>query len=281
MRLFRRFLPALIFCGAARWALAQSDQAIYTDSLQNGWMDYGWATINYTNSSPVQSGADSISVKINSTPTGWDAIYIAHNAFGSSPYTNLTFWINGGPGGGQQLRLQALLSGNAQPGVLLAPLPTNTWKQITISLASLGVDNKPDLTGFWIIDAIGAPQPIFYLDDITLVASATTPITNTLAAITVDGQLNRHPISPLIYGVAFASSNQIADLNSPLNRSGGNAESRYNWQLNAHNRAADYYFESLDDGSATPANSADSFIADSKNGGGQPFDHHSHDRLAA
>jgi hypothetical protein len=250
MRLLRRLSLALIFCLAAPRGLAQSDQPIYTDSLQNGWMDYGWATINYANTSPVHSGADSISVKINSTPSNWDAIYIAHNAFDSSAYTNLTFWINGGVSGGQQLRLQALRSGSAQPGVLLAPLPTNTWKQITVSLASLNADNKPDVSGFWIIDEIGTPQPIFYLDDITLVAGTAPPVTNTSAAITVDGQLNRHPISPLIYGVAFASSNQIADLNSPLNRSGGNAETRYNWQLNAHNHAADYYFESLDDGSA-------------------------------
>src|SRR5205823_2896812 len=64
---------------------------------------------------------------------------------------------------------------------------------------------------------------------------------------------------------------EVADLNSPLNRSGGNAESRYNWQLNAHNRGADWFFESLDDGSAISGNSADSFIADSKNGGAEPM----------
>src|SRR5207253_7073759 len=65
--------------------------------------------------------------------------------------------------------------------------------------------------------------------------------------------------------------NQLAELNAPINRSGGNTETRYNWQLNAHNHAADWYFESLDDGSATPGASADSFVADSKNGGAQPM----------
>ena len=35
-----------------------------------------------------------------------------------------------------------------------------------------------------------------------------------------------------------------------MNRSGGNAETRYNWQINAHNHAADWYFESIADGSA-------------------------------
>jgi hypothetical protein len=262
---------ALTLIGPALRARAQSDQPVYTDSLQNGWVPYGWATINYANATPAHSGSNSTSVKINSTASNWDAIYIHHDAFDSAPYTNLTFWINGGTAGGQQLRLQAILGSTAQPGVLLGPLSANAWQQITVSLAALSAANRPDLTGFWIIDAIGAPQPVFYLDDITLVASVTPPVTNTSVVITVDGQLNRHPISPLIYGVAFASSNQLADLNYTLNRSGGNAETRYNWQLNAHNRAADWYFESLDDGSATPANSADSFVADSKNGGAQPM----------
>ena len=54
-----------------------------------------------------------------------------------------------------------------------------------------------------------------------------------------------------------------------MNRSGGNAETRYNWQLNAHNHAADWYFESIDDGTATPGASADDHVANSKNGGAQ------------
>jgi hypothetical protein len=94
--------------------------------------------------------------------------------------------------------------------------------------------------------------------------------TNAPVSMTVDAQpANRKPISPLIYGVAFASSNQLADLNFTLNRSGGNAETRYNWQLNAHNHASDWYFESIDDGNATPGASADDFVANSKYGGAQ------------
>jgi len=100
---------------------------------------------------------------------------------------------------------------------------------------------------------------------------AVPPGTNAPVSITVDAQASRNPISPLIYGVAFASSNQLADLNFTMNRSGGNAETRYNWQLNAHNHAADWYFESIDDGNATPGATADDFVANSKNGGAQPM----------
>src|SRR5262249_9173918 len=59
--------------------------------------------------------------------------------------------------------------------------------------------------------------------------------TNSPVPILIDALRDRHPISPLIYGVAFASASQLVGLNTPLNRSGGNNETRYNWQLNAHN----------------------------------------------
>jgi len=249
---------------------ARADQVIYNDALQNSWQDWGWATINYNNISPVHSGSKSVSVTI--TTNTFQAIYIAHTAFDSSPYTNLVFWINGGPAGGQQLKVQGHANGVAQASTNLPALAANTWQQFTLPLAVLGVANVPNMDGFWIQDRTGSPQPTFYVDDIVLVtnnAPPAPPVTNAPVAITVDAQLNRHSISPLIYGVAFASSNQLADLNFPINRSGGNAETRYNWQLNAHNHAADWYFESIDDGDATPGASADDFVANSRNGGAQ------------
>src|SRR5690349_1384723 len=78
--------------------------------------------------------------------------------------------------------------------------------------------------------------------------------------INIDTAANRRPINPNIYGVAFASTAQLADLNSPLNRSGGNATSQYNWQCNCDNRGSDWYFESLDSGSSVPGKLNDDFI---------------------
>ncbi|HSY19116.1 MAG TPA: glycoside hydrolase family 44 protein, partial [Candidatus Acidoferrales bacterium] len=94
----------------------------------------------------------------------------------------------------------------------------------------------------------------------------------TNVAITVDAQLNRHAISPNIYGTAFATTAQLADLNCPLNRSGGNTTTRHNWQINASNHAADWYFESLEDLSSTvPGAAMDGFISSTKGGGAQPL----------
>ena len=59
---------------------------------------------------------------------------------------------------------------------------------------------------------------------------------NPSITVRIDAAANRRPISPNIYGVAHASTAQLNDLNTPLNRNGGNNTSRYNWQLNADNR---------------------------------------------
>jgi hypothetical protein len=351
------FWYSLLFLGVAVSSSLAQDQAIYTDSLQNGWLDYGWATINYTNASLVHSGSRSVAVTIvNNT---WQALYIAHAAFNCSTYSALNFWINGGANGGQQLQVVGHAGNATQLYTNLPVLAANTWQRYSISLATLGLANRTDVDGVWIQDRIGAAQPTFYVDDIVLTTNATLPPTvsltaptdgssysapagislaasvtpnghtitklqfyngtnllnedavspysfvwsnvgvgayslfaraiydsgasadssavnvtvtgNTPVTITVDAQLNRHAISPLIYGVAFApDASTVADLNTPLHRSGGNSETRYNWQTNAHNHAADWYFESIADSPATPAAAADSFVSASKDGGAEP-----------
>jgi len=259
----------LLLAGAPIQLAAQSNQTVYADSLQNGWQNWSWAAVNLNNSSPVHGGSSSISV----SSTNWQALYLHHDAQAGSVFTNLTFWINGGSGG-QVVQVQATRNGVAQTPVVLAALPVNSWRQETISMASLGVASATDFDGFWLQVQNSGLAPTFYVDDITLIGGTNSPppsLTNAPVAITVNAALNQRPISPLIYGVAFATSNQLAELNSPLNRSGGNAETRYNWQLNAHNRGADWYFESIPDSPATPAAAADDFVADSQAGGAQPM----------
>ena len=90
--------------------------------------------------------------------------------------------------------------------------------------------------------------------------------------IRVDASANRRPISSEIYGVAFATAAQLADLNAPLNRNGGNATSRYNWQLDASNRGSDWYFQSVPESSSSmPGQSRNDFIAASRSAGAQPM----------
>ncbi|HXR05536.1 MAG TPA: glycoside hydrolase family 44 protein [Verrucomicrobiae bacterium] len=251
---------------------ARADQIVYDDALENGWQNWSWATVNLANPSPVHSGPYSISVTANNSPTNWQALYLEISAMNSSGFSNLTFWINGGVGG-QQVQVQGILGSAAQPAIQIGPLPTNSWRQINLPLSALGVANQPNFTGFWVQAESGSPVPTFYVDDITLQSGPPPQSgTNPPVAVAVDALANRHPISPLIYGVAFASSNQLADLNFTMNRSGGNNETCYNWQINAHNLDFDWYFESYPDATATPPGAtADAFVANSKYGGAQPM----------
>lgn len=254
----------------------RANQIIYDDSLENGWQNWGWATLNYANTSPVHSGNYSISVTIAGE---WQGIQLYHPEQDSSTFTNISFWLNGGASGGQKLQVYGLLeigtnlNQDANQYYQLPPLTANAWQQFNVPLTSLGVAGMPNFTGFVIQDSQGEAQPTFYLDDISLITNAVAAgSTNPPVAITVNAQANRKAISPMIYGVAFATSTQLADLNFTMNRSGGNNETCYNWQINAHNLDADYYFESYPDATATPPGAtADAFVANSKAGGASPL----------
>lgn len=191
-------------------AAAQGDLAIYTDSLLNNWQDYGYATRNFTNTSPVHSGSYSIKVDANA----YEALYFNHAALSSAPYAAVSFWINGGTSGGQQIRLLGRLDGQEQaPFVLPSPLTANTWQHITVPLDSLGVANKTNLTGLDIGNGTGSTIPTFYVDDISLTAAALN--------IATDAAL------PTAYtGVAYSQT---------LTAAGG--QSPYTWTLAAGSAA--------------------------------------------
>ena len=94
---------------------------------------------------------------------------------------------------------------------------------------------------------------------------------NAAVTVTVDVSATRRTINPAIYGVAYATQGQLQDLNAPLHRYGGNNTSRYNWQLNADNRGADWYFESIAESSATPGQRGDDFVLGSRAGTAEPM----------
>jgi hypothetical protein len=87
--------------------------------------------------------------------------------------------------------------------------------------------------------------------------------------IGVNATANVHPISPLIYGAAYASTAQIQDLNLTINRDGGNASDTYNWQADATNHGSDWYYESISSGSGN-GQGMDSFVSQAKAGGAAP-----------
>jgi Glycoside hydrolase family 44 len=83
--------------------------------------------------------------------------------------------------------------------------------------------------------------------------------------LSVDAAAGQHAISPLIYGMNFASPTLAQQIRLPINRWGGNSTTRYNWQNDMANHASDYFFENIPsenpDASQLPNNSAaDRFV---------------------
>ncbi len=262
----------------AQSAWAQANQPIYADALVNGWQNWSWAAVNVANASPVHSGTRSVSVSADA----WEAMYLHHDAFDTGDYAALVFWIHGGASGGQLLLVQALLNGSPQAAVALAPLPANTWRQVTIPLASLGVAHKPNLDGFWIQDRSGTTKPAFYVDDVSLTAVPPPAVVD----VTVDASRTLRRIDARHFGVnaavwdtVFDTATTIALLtemgNQTLRFPGGSLSDDYHWRTNTTGDNTWQWATSFDDfarvalataarvvitvnyGSGTPAEAAD------------------------
>ena len=208
---------------------------VYSDALLNSWQNWSWASVNFSNSTPVHSGGKSVSVtEVNA----YDGFYVHHSVLDSSLYKTISFWINGGSAGGQQLQVMATVNGAAQTAYSLPPLIANTWQQIVLPLNWLGVSARGDFDGFFIQGRVNAPQPTYYLDDLNL---SVDPMVNSPVQININALL-RTSISPYIYG---ANSTDYAGMGTGFRfaRLGGNRLTAYNWENNASNAGSDWYFQ--------------------------------------
>jgi alpha-L-arabinofuranosidase len=177
--------------------VAQSGLSLYTDNLVNGFQNWSWATVNLLGNAPVHSGNYAIAV----TDGGNQALAFNRGEFNSSPYANLTFWVNGGSSGGQLLQVWGLLDYNALSPRSITALLANTWQQVTVPLSALGVANKSNLTGFWIQGRSGGAQPTFYVDDVQL-----TPVaTPALVHLGVDAGQTLRPVDARQFGLNTAT----------------------------------------------------------------------------
>ena len=227
--------PLLVWLGHPALAQAQSDQTVYTDALVNGWQNWSWATVNLSNTTPVQSGTDSISVSAGP----YQALYLHQAPFDSTSYASLVFWINGGATGGQLLQVQATLNGTAQTVVTLPALAANTWTQVSLPLSSLGVQNQPDLDGFWIQDRSGTTQPTFFVDTISITAQPPPSVVNVTVNAAQPVRLvdPRHfAVNTAVWDSDFDTANTINLLTSmgaqALRFPGGSLSDDYHWATN-------------------------------------------------
>ena len=150
------------------------------------------------------------------------------------------------------------------------------WKRPALGLAALalfggGVAHQV-VRGHGPARAVAAGVYHQWQDWQTAQAYADSAPPEAAVAVSVDPGADRHAISPLIYGMAFAPPGYLTDLRLPVNRWGGNDKSRYNWaQGNACNAASDWRFANRPAvGGATPpgpSSAADAFVRQNRAAG--------------
>lgn len=85
-------------------------------------------------------------------------------------------------------------------------------------------------------------------------------------SLAVDASLDRHAISPDIYGMNWADPTLAAELHLSLDRWGGNPTTRYNWQTGMWNTGSDWYYENV-----APSKDANAVIAADRASGASTF----------
>src|SRR5262249_42022513 len=149
------------------------------------------------------------------------------------------------------------------------------WRVARIPLADLGVSGPAHAISGGVFQAASKEaQPGVSFDEVSLQPGLWLPLPPATATVSVsiDVAADRHPISPYIYGMAFAPPDYVKHLRLGLNRWGGNDKSRYNWvHGNACNAARDWRWanrfasdKSIPPG---PSSAADRFLRQNSDGG--------------
>lgn len=138
-------------------------QVLFSDSLQNSWLSWSWASVSVSSPNALLSQQ---ALRVAAGP--WQALYLHHAKFNTAPYSAVTFQIYGGTPAGQKLWLRSTRNGVPQPPVALPMLVSGQWQTVTISLSSLGAANVTDMDGLWLQDGTGTTQAPFYLSQIVL-----------------------------------------------------------------------------------------------------------------
>ena len=137
---------------------------VYDNELRDDWSINGWATtIQPDDTTITHRGKHAIRTTIDK----FLGVKFMHTPMPTGNLDRISFFLNGGEKGRQRLHVQALLSGEKTgQRVVLDALPPNRWVCVTIPLKDLQVDNKPDLTHFWLQDTSGVEQPECFIDDV-------------------------------------------------------------------------------------------------------------------
>jgi hypothetical protein len=174
-----RLIGAFALLAAA--AAQVQDVTVYDDALQNGFQDwsYGGGT-SFTSTGAVHTGSDSISFDQSSYSS---AISFAHpgGSYTVAQYPTLHFWVHGGATGNQKLQVVLQLGGAIQASAALdtyitgGAIAAGAWREVTVGFALAPLSYSGSFDRIDLEGNVTSPQPILYVDDVSLVPPAAGP----------------------------------------------------------------------------------------------------------
>lgn len=156
-------------------AATRSDVVVYDDALANGWQNWSWGnatTVDFSSTAQIHRGTAAVAVDLDAAFAGFSLRTTP--AINPDGYEALNFWVYGGGGGTSlNLAIQATDGGPAGPTFAVVA-PAGGWTEFTVNLSSLG--SPSSIARINLVDATGTNLPVWYLDDLRLVARAVPPI---------------------------------------------------------------------------------------------------------
>ncbi|MBU0952338.1 MAG: gliding motility-associated C-terminal domain-containing protein [Elusimicrobia bacterium] len=158
-----------------------ADMIIYEDTLSSSWENQSMGSgsaYNFDSSSPVYSGSKAISCAMSGN--NWPKFVLTCTSFSVTNYKYLTFMINGGTAGNQNLLIIIEKKEENETKTSLCELNKyidgaiivkDEWKKVTVPLADFGLASG-QLKTIKIADSDNDGELTFYIDSIKLVASA-------------------------------------------------------------------------------------------------------------
>lgn len=230
-----------------------TSEVIYDERLREPFDDWSWAKRNLTSGAYAHTG----SAAIEMLPRWWQGVYFnSEESYAADDYYGFEFWIHGGAHGGQSIRfvvqdMNAILGSVVVGESLPEGIRAGEWQKVTVRLKDLDITE-----GYFNALVFQAwdekeQQPV-YIDDVALlryknrVESPKPPVT--AVSVQIDTQADRRAINPDIYGVNYEEippENVSTLAKYPVVRWGGNAVTRYNWELNVQNHASDWFYMNL------------------------------------
>ena len=139
---------------------------IFNDGFENGWENWGWAQVENPSDEQVFDGSSSLKILFNSAGGAWEGVQFGNGTpVDVSGYTNLIFYLYGGPGSGDS-QIMVKPKGSDNPGATITVLE-GEWTEFSLPISELnansGTDNNWDLLLLQEFDEAGGDVYIDYV----------------------------------------------------------------------------------------------------------------------